>query len=170
VSVTETLVLPAQPTTGSTVIRPLGGDGYLAPQSYYLVDMRLDSDASGGTNVLRVDLDPQFQNVVGLMQASMIGGLADRITRLDIFEASRIETGPRFSCQANMVRNSDVGTNLMYAPPPVFDVGRCEAAVDNVDAEEFRLNMVIYNFRRDAFTRVPLNILLASLPRGFSIQ
>ncbi len=169
-SVTETLVLPNQPTTGSVVIRPLGGDGYSAPQSYYLVDFRLDSDASGGTNILRVDLDPQFQNVVSLMHASMVGGLADRITRLDIFEASRVETGPRFAVQANMVRNSDTGTHLLYAPPAMFDVGRCEAAVDNVDSEEFRLNLLVYNFRRDAFNRVPLNILLASLPRGFSIQ
>jgi len=167
VSVSDTLVLPSQPTTGSVTIRPLGGNGYTSPQSYYLVDFRLDADGSGGTITLNVALDPQFQNVVSLAEASLIGAAASRVVRLDIFEAT---SALRFSVQGTMLRNADTGTHMLYAPAAVFDVGQFEAVVDNVDTEEFRLKLLIYNFKRDAFNRVPLNVLLASLPRGFDIQ
>jgi len=167
VSVTSAVQLPAQPTTGSSTIRPLGGDGYRSPQSYYLADIQLASDASGGTNTLNITTDPQYQSVVSLMHARMESGAADRLVQFSIFGELELVG---FSVIANMVQDSDVGQNLLYSPPPVFPVARCRATVDNVDTEVFVLNLIVYNFKRDAFQKTPLNILLDGLPRGFSIQ
>ncbi len=166
-SVVGTLTLPDQPAAGSVAIRPLGGNGYSSPQSYYLAELVVTADASGGTLSATISMDPQYQSVVSLMHASLDSGAADRITRLDIFPES---LDPVFSVIANMVVDSDVGQDLLYAPPPLFPVGRVAAFLDNVDTEVLHLGLVIYNFKRDAFQKVPLNVLLDSLPRGFAVQ
>lgn len=170
VSVSSTLDMPAQPASGELVIRPLGGDGYTSPQSYYLVNFDLDADGSGGTITLRINFDPQFQSVVSLIHCKMTSAAADRQIRIDIFPVIWQAAGPKFSVSALAVQDADVGLDLLYAPPPVFNVGRVGVLVDNVDTENLDLNMVIYNFKRDAFTKTPLNVILASLPRGFDIQ
>ncbi len=169
-SVTASLTLPAQPASGQVDIRPLGGNGYVSPQSFYLVNINLVSDASGGTNTITVNLDPQYQGVISLMQTRLLSAAADRIVRLTLAPEIWAAVALSFSVQGTQVVDSDVGSNLMFSPPPLFDSSRAEAIVDNVDTETFTLRMLIYNFKRDAFQKVPLNVLLASLPRGFDIQ
>jgi len=166
VSVTAEFTLPAQPTSGTTTIRPLGGDGYSSPQNMYLCTIPKTCDASGGTCTITINMDPQFQSVIGLMQTSLTSAAADRLVKLGIFPDG-FATG--FSVQALQVVDADVGSNLMYSPPPVFNPTKVVATVDNVDTEVFRLSLLVYNFKRDAFQKVPLNVLLASLPRGFDI-
>lgn len=166
-SVSVTLNLPEQPSSGLLQIKPLGGDGYTSPQSYYLLEINQVSGAGGGTNTILVNLDPQYQCVVALMQTNLASPAADRVVRLDIFPEGLF---PEFSIQAVMAFDADVGSNLMYSPPPLFNQRRVSAITDAVDTETLALRLVIYNFKRDAFQKVPLNILLESLPRGFSIQ
>ncbi len=169
-SVSNTVVLPAQPDSGELFIRPLGGNGYISPQSYYVLQIDLDSDASTGISTIRVDLDPQYQGVVALMSVKISSGAADRQVRLDLFPEIWKDNGRRFAIQELVVVDSDVGQNLMFTPPPMFDIGRVQSTFDNVDTENQELVMIIYNFRRDAAQKVPLNVLLAALPRGFDIN
>ncbi len=166
-SVNESLTLPNQPTQGSVVIRPLGGDGYTSPQSYYIASHQVDSDASGGTVTNNIVTDPQFQSVIAVANVSMISGAADRLVAIGMFTE---ESAVRLEVIANMVLDSDVGQHLLYSPAPLFPCPRIRCVVDNVDTEETTLKLVVYNFKRDAFQKVPLSVLLDSLPRGFSIQ
>ncbi len=166
-SVSTAVTLPNQPSVGTTTIRPLGGDGYYAPQSYYLSDVSVVADASGGILTINTTLDPQFQSVVSLAHSRMDSGAADRLVKFSIFPEGELFG---FSVIGNMVLDSDVGQSLLYSPPPVFPVSRIRATVDNVDTETFVLDLIVYNFKRDAFQKVPLNLLLDAIPRGFSIQ
>ncbi len=166
-SVNVSVTLPDQAAIGSTTIRPLGGDGYTSPQSYYLAQIDSTSDASGGTNTVNIVTDPQFQSVVSVIHTSMLSGAADRLVALGLFTQ---ESDIILSVIANMVVDSDVGQHLLYSPPPLFPCRRVRAVCDNVDTENLELDAVIYNFKRDAFQKVPLAVLLASLPRAFSVQ
>jgi len=166
-SINLTVTLPNQPATGSTTIRPLGGDGYTSPQSYYLADITGVADASGGSITLNIVTDPQFQSVVSILHTSMLSGAGDRLVAIGMFTQ---ESDIVLTVIGNMVVDADVGQSMLYSPPPLFPCRRVRAVVDNVDTETFELDMVVYNFKRDAFQKVPLNVLLDSLPRGFSIQ
>jgi len=135
--------------------------------SYYLAEIKLDSDGSGGTITCNMTTDPQFQSIISLINVQMVSGAADRVVAVGLFtEQSDII----LNISGTMVFNADVGQILLYSPPPLFPCRRIRAVVDNVDTETFELAALIYNFKRDAFQRTPLNVLTASLPRGFDIQ
>lgn len=166
-SVSITLTLPSQPAAGVVRLRPLGGDGYSSPQSMYIVDCDSVSDASGGVNTITVNLDPQYQSVISLIATQLESGTAD----VPVFITLHPEgLTPSFGVQKDMKFNSDVGSNLLYAPPPMFNAVRVLTRTDNVDTETLHLAFIAHNFKRDAFQKVPLNIILASLPRGFDIE
>lgn len=166
-SVAVTLNMPDQPAAGSVRLRPLGGNGYTSPQSNYLVTVNLASDASAGNNAITINLDPQYQSVVSLVQCQLESGTVDVPVFIAIFPEG---ITPSFGIQAVMDIDPDVGQNLLYSPPPMFNAVRLLARTDNVDTETLHLAAIIHNFKRDAFQKVPLNIILASLPRGFDIQ
>lgn len=114
-------------------------------------------------------MDPQYQSVVSLVNIGITSGAADRIVRIDLLPEG-LHSALTFSVIGNVVVDSDVGQELLYAPPPMFNTARVVAVIDNVDTEGLALTLTVYNFKRDAFQKVPLNVLLASLPRGFDIQ
>ena len=65
ISVTEDLVLPAQPASGVTNYIPLGGDGYTAPFAAYAVNaFTLTGDATGGRVELKVTMDARYCSLV----------------------------------------------------------------------------------------------------------
>ncbi len=167
-SVSSSFSIPAQPTDGSLRLNPLGGDGYSAPQSMYVIDkFKVTDDASGGTATLDITMDPQFQAVLSLVSVNIGSPAADRDLRIDMY--LRGDDDP-FSVHGLVDWQADIGADLMFSPPPLFDLGQLVLVTDNVDTETLVLQAIILNFKRDAFQRVPLNVLLASLPRGFDIS
>ncbi len=165
-SINASVTLPSQPATGSTVIRPLGGDGYTSPQSYYLAEITTASDASGGTITLNIVTDPQFQSVISIVNLALLGASADVLASIGMFTQ---ESDVVFQTIGNMLFDADAGQHMLYSPPPLFPCRRIRTVIDNVDAQTFEFAILVYNFKRDAFQKVPLNILLDALPRGFSI-
>jgi len=170
-SVTQTVTLPNQPTVGSVILRPLGGNGYSSPMSMYVVQLySVTCDASGGQASLDLFTDPQFESVFNVVQVAIASPAASAQVRFDFFTRRAAAAGlAKFEIQGTSSFDSDTASSCMLTPPPMFDMGRVTVVTDNVDTETVRLNVILYNFRRDAAQITPLAVLLSSLPRGFDV-
>ncbi len=149
---TMNIPIETSTTAGLVRLRPLGGDGYSSPQSFYLANRDVTADASGGTLTVTINMDPQFQSVIALVNVQIGSGAADRLVRLDVVpEGQTLSGGIVFGIIGNVVLDADVGQELLYSPPPLFPVVRVVAVIDNVDTENLNVKVVVYNFKRDAF-------------------
>ncbi len=178
-SVSSLVTLPAQPGSGTTTERPLGGDGWTAPHSVHAVDVELESDASLGTSTIRVHTDPRWSCVISYMLTRLQAPTADMPI------AQTIVMG-KFSGFAQVTNVIDVSAapigisgGVLWTPPPFISstsdpVSAAvpmygESLMNNIDTETHTLHMRVYNFHKDAERRVPLSVLLASLPRGSNL-
>lgn len=173
-SVTQTIVLPAQPAAGSTVQVALAGNGYTAPHSETRVRVNQAGDASGGINTIQVNWDPRWVSMVAF-SSFVIGGLA---------AAQSVELNYRISANSGMgvvlvvpfPNITGINPQVTWCPPAqlcsVPSIGATQpnfrAALVNTDGDTYQLDLVLYNFKKDVLQVTPLSILLASLPRGTS--
>lgn len=169
-SVSVALELPAQPVIGQSVYTPLGGDGWTAPHSVAEVAISSAGDAGGGLNDISVTFDRRFQSIVTyafLRNSSASQGIEMRITLLPFLPRST----PQMQAFANQCfANALDDTNLItWNPPPIPHFGVCQARTTNVNGDTITLFMYIYQFQQTVLQEVPLDRILASLPRGESI-
>lgn len=167
-SVTESFTLPAQPNNGGAAhFRPLGGDGFTAPQSMYLVDdAELEADVSGGTSLISIIMDDQYESLIQSVTLQ-VTSVADaplfsfRIRNPAITDHSVWVNGamPIFNTVAR----------ITWVPSPMFGIEKVTFQIDNVDTEDMFASLVVFNFKKRASELIPLNILLASLPRAASL-
>ncbi len=167
-SVTSTVNLPAVGGTGShTDYIPLAGDGYSSPHSLYEVGVSLAGDAGGGSSTITLGFDPQYMSVLFLVDSHHnLSAAAHEFTFV-------LRTGDTVGDPTSVVRFSTVSIldpNVTldmagWSPPPLVRGLRTEVVTDNVDGDNHVLNAWVYNFRKDAHLRVPLGVLLSSLPR-----
>lgn len=166
-TVSSTVTLPNQPTDGLVEFVPLGGDGYLAPLAQYIVsEFKVDGDVSGGSSQLFLNMDPQYQGLVQLISFRMDGATAD----VDmVCSITTKNLGFSDTWSGVLLDKTIAGiTNVRgsYAPAPLFDFGQVNCVVPNVDGDDLTLGLIINCFARDASRKVPMGILLSSLPRG----
>ncbi len=177
----EALVtLPDQPAQGTTIEQPLGGNGWTAPHSAHACDISVVSDGTGGASTLRVHTDPRWTCVIAYMLSRVTTPTAD-------YPLSQIIVMGRFAgfCQVTgVVDISDAPTGKsagrLWTPPGIIGTTSeppssgtpmyGESVVNNIDTEAHSLHIRVYNFEKDAQRRVPLSVLLASLPRGSNLQ
>lgn len=170
-SVTSTVVLPAQPTLGNVTLLPLGGNGDDAPRSAYLVSsFRVAGDASVGVATLTITLDTVYQSLVSVVStaSSSATAAAEWIYRI----ISLNDQGVAVHEVAAQVSHLEVGgvTRGLWSPPPDFEAGQIIVETANVDATEvYFVSATIYNFNKRATERTPLSVLLASLPRASTL-
>lgn len=168
-SVAETITLPAQGALSANVQSPLGGDGWTAPQSVHEVAISLAGIAGGGTNTITVNFDPRYQGVVTYVQARQ----SDASTSIEC-QISLLPGGTRSTPQATaffnaIPVNSIAGTNMVtWCPPPLPHFRVLQSIFPNVDGDVHTLFFYLYNFNIRVLEKVPLNIILASLPRADS--
>ena len=63
-AITETLVLPAQPASGTVTYVPMGGDGFSAPFAAYVINsFRQTGDAGGGSLAANVTMDQRYTSL-----------------------------------------------------------------------------------------------------------
>ncbi len=182
-SVAENIQLPNQPTSGTVENQGLGGDGFRAPFSATIVDINLAGDASGGTNAISVRFDPNYISMVSYVTLLVTGAAAEVDGRVQI-----VERGPGAFQRGTLttiipIRNGSVGlggdTASMWIPPPVLISADPDTTVTNApffrwqgvntNGEENFLSMKIYNYDKRARESVPLDLLLASVPRAGAI-
>lgn len=165
-SVAETITLPGQPTDGLNIFVPLGGDGFIAPHSCYELEATLDGDASGGTNVIYINLDSRFQSLVSLISIHVSGAAANVA-----FEAQFATQHGKIPAKYWKI-NGDAEFSAVFSkaqaqwmPTPVFGSTRIAAAISNTGVGlNLKLAALVYNFDRRASETVPLTQLLASIP------
>ncbi len=159
--------LPEQPVLGVNTYTPLGGDGWTAPHSMAEVSVGSAGAAGGGTNVITVTFDPRFQSLVTYVRLSNSSASGAIEMNLSLFPALP-RAQPQLQAWANAVPVNDVSTqnNITWSPPPIPNLFRLQATTTNVSGDSLTLQAYIFQFQRRALELVPLNVILASLPRG----
>ncbi len=155
-AVTETVTLPAQPTTGRVHIVPLGGDGFVAPHSMYTIsDMQVTGDAGGGVARLTIIFDDRHCSLLGWCSLRIEQGTpADADVRLsafsgdDNFSPAQVLQQPVIKTAA-AVNSSTIG--ITWSPVPMIygggpGVARCQADAVNVTNDEYRFSAIVYQF------------------------
>jgi len=166
VTIAVTSTLPAQPTTGTAVYRPLGGNGWTSPHALYTVNSQSAGDASGGGNQNSVVLDTRFANIVNIAQALFTGDTTTVDGELAIIGDQPTGALHRVNCFGTLLflsTLSDFGL-LTWSPPPVIGAQSVFGQLENVLGTIFHLSATIYCFQKRVFEEVPLNVILASLP------
>ncbi len=167
-SVTEVVQLPGQPTLGSSVWVPLGGDGVTAPLGYFDVDARLVGDASGGTASISIDFDPRYTNLCAWANAKVIADTAAGDFALHL-TPDAVTNGVTVVGTFPGVAEALFATNSCYLwyPPPIFYAGdgRVRLFTDNVDATEtYSLTACIFMYARDVRNRMNMTWLHQLIP------
>lgn len=160
-AVTSSVVLPAQPDSGSTKIVPLGGDGYSSPQSQYVVDMDVDMDASGTSVKCTIDGDDRFLQIAVCLQVNNTN-TTPTATQFEI----KASEGFTFTSNTLPLAGWNSLTNMIYTPLPFFcsgSRGQWTVRTVNTDTFNLRLKALIFNFRIDAAHKIPLTVLTQSL-------
>lgn len=165
-SVSISVNLPAQPSSsvvdGAIAYIPLGGDGYEAPHSMFQGVVNLDADASGGTQTISIFADPRFQSMVQFFTTNTAAPAADKVVQWfcqPSNNAAGVYTLAR-TC-ANLAR-----CGLAMTPPLVMPWANWSVQQGNVDTEDMFLDFTILNYAIDCTHKVPLNIILASIPQA----
>lgn len=170
-AVSEEITLPSQPALGENVYTPLGGDGWSAPHSVWEVAMSLAGDGSGGNNTLQVNFDPRWQAIVSYVRIANSGAS----TTIEMM-ATLLPDPPRSTPQAQAFSNATPvntlagGFNVFtWCPPPLPHFRILKTVVPNTTGDTHTLMFYLYNFQKRVTEKVPLNIILASLPRAESM-
>lgn len=158
--------LPNQPAIGINTYSPLGGDGWTAPHSVSEFSMSSAGDASGGNNQITLEFDPRFTSIVSYVRLSnsSASGLLEMV--LTMFPVGRSQ--PQVQAFANAVPVlSLTSINLLtWCPPPLAHMGSLVGLTTNTNGDTLSMMGYIYQFQINVLQRVPLNIILASLPRA----
>ncbi len=165
-AVAVAVTLPDQPGIGINVYNPLGGDGWTAPHSVAEISVSSAGDASGGNNSIALTFDPRFTSIVSyarLVNSSASAGIEMSLIMLPTGRAQ-----PQVEAFANAVPvKSLTAQNVMtWTPPPIPHMGSLHALTTNTNGDTISLMGYIYQFQVNVLQKVPLNIILASLPRG----
>lgn len=166
-AVSLAVTLPDQPVGGGLEFIPLGGDGFSAPQSAYVVNMDIAGDVSGGLSTLTINFDPQFVGLVSYMQTTVSGVAADTISRRQI----NLSTGESINDNRALILGEATQANMNWLPPGVlaYDNGTFTptmiSRVANVDGDSHFLVTRIYNFNKRAREISPLYLFMLNLPR-----
>jgi len=169
VSVSTTVNLPNQPTLGLVSYQGLSGDGFVAPHSYFQANINLLGDASGGHQVVTLVMDPRFESVIVFANivnlAATAAGTYDMTIGFNDVTGFQIETSGDMNLVAIRAR-----ANKIWSPPPVVGAARIVAFVTNEGVGvDMNFYVLIYNFDIQASKKVPINIMLSSLPRAGDI-
>ncbi len=166
-AVAETLNLPAQPTTGSSFQRPLGGNGWTAPASVYEIGMSLAGDVTGGNSDMIINFDPRYIGIVTYIELRRNVSAGALEMRLSLI-ARGAALGPQAEAAFNAVPEIDMDSinYCSWNPPPIPSFDSLGARTPNTDGTTGTLFMFLYNFNIRVLEKIPLNIILASLPRG----
>lgn len=164
-TVTTSVTLPAQPAAGSVSFLPLGGNGWLAPQSMFMVDIQLTGDVSGGVSQLDIFRDERFEMLIDFMMVQSDAAAVIEY-RFDIFRQVQNRV---MNCGSTVEDPVDAQSVRIFSPPAVIDPDSLRVSVANVDGDVTKFKAMIYNFNIRASERVPLDILLASVRKSSSV-
>jgi hypothetical protein len=129
-------------------------------------------DATGGNATARVNADPRFGHLVTLMGATQLSNVTPG---QNVFFS--LDDSPTAFGFGDLHAETLAGICVAsWNPPPLIQVSTWSCSIPNVDGDALQFAYWVYNFNIRARERVPLDILLASVPRagifagaGFSV-
>jgi len=154
-SVSNTVILPAQPTLGiGTLFTPFGGDGRSAPLGVYDVDVRVVGDAGAGTASLTIQYDNRYTMLCSYCMAYVNADTAAGEFSLQLTDTDISQPNVHIVGTLPGVAEAFQGQNSVYLwfPPPIWlsGAGTVVASYLNVDATEtYGLSAQIYAFDRN---------------------
>lgn len=176
--------LPEEPPSGSAVeFIPLGGDGFVAPQSAYGFRIEANGDSSGGFIGAQVAFDPQFTSLVQYgSYSAQFGSVGNDFHTRMVLRARKDGEAAQVTYwhQADSGDDTTVIDQFGYCatwnppgilstqefiPPAFNDRPRLGAFMPNASNATLVLTGRVLNFDRRAREEVPLNVLLSALPR-----
>jgi len=173
------LQLPDQPASGSVVLQPLGGDGWVSPQSVFRVQVNSVSDASGGGNAIHVRGDLRYVQVISSVLVTLLSGADTLDLNVRILDESGVGSANlRTVVPLTAVSGSGPTNSVSWTPEPLLFSATAGALgtppgiaikCDNTDTETLGVIFSIYNFRKTAREKVPIDKMLAFLTRSTSV-
>ena len=154
-AVGTTQQLPEEPTIGSLEFVPLGGDGWIAPQSMYVGRTQSTGDASGGAHSITINADPRFTQICAVLEAEFEAAAAARFAKLVVQErsiASRVNFAGDSSFDAGLEATGSNTAFLGWNPPPHAlryteeNPSFVQFLCTNVNAEDIYLEFRLFNF------------------------
>lgn len=147
---------------------PLGGDGWTAPHSVWEVSQLLAGDGGGGNSQITINFDERFQSVVSYV--NMRNSNASTAVEMLIQILPRNRSAPQLMAFANAVPLLGLTSENLFTwcPPPIVGLGRAISTKVNTSGDTHIFQMYLYNFDINVLQKVPLNLILSSLPRGES--
>lgn len=166
-SITETVVLPAQPGTGTAVYVGLGGNGYSSPFAAYAVhDFEQTGDAGAGSVTFKITMDVRYVSLVSYVtwNGNQVAS-ADADYRLSVGSSpgapNWLENGVAVAIAAGVSSNT-IGKT--FQPTPALLPGNQDAHINvkvkNVLNDVHKVSALIYLFRHDVRQVAPIGPLL----------
>lgn len=166
VSVAETIILPNQPNDGQVIHGPMGGDGYTSPLARYEIDASLLMDSGGGTWRIAINLDPQYLNVVSVMQLEQDIASDTTAFAMDIkLRASNFI----FRVGGDLKQLNTAAANAFWSPPPMIDPLTIDFRLNNIDGDTGRATATVYLFKKGAQHIVPIERIMQCLVRSGTV-
>lgn len=166
-SVTETIVLPAQPTSGLVDAVPLGGDGFSAPKlAYSIKNFLVTGDASSGNLEQIIRMDQRYCSLVTFATLTIAQGTAaDASFRMTITgnrtpgmdDSGLIVSVPSL---VDSIEVSHTWFPMALILPGSGDDAILRARVLNVNGDVSRLDAFIYLFDIRVRELTPMGPLL----------
>lgn len=175
-SVSGSITLPLVGSANSTAQAKevsLAGNGYWSPHSAWHVRFRLDADASGGSQTATIHLDQRWASMLAMVSVNC-GSLA-AAKRIGLFvtidEDLSMGTEILLPEHGTLTSRKGIWTpqpQILVAPPGASFTNNVLLDTANVDTENVTMELVLYNFKKDAPKVTPITILNNCLPRGTS--
>lgn len=164
-AVVSDMQLPDQPATGSAVWVPLGGDGWVAPVAAFSVLNQVVMDASGTTATAIVRFDPRFESICVLAQSLVTGFSSSVENELSLIQKEPA-TGHRAQAFGDGIFMNTLSDHSLFSwsPPLLIGQDRIQCVVVNTDGDTLNFRVQVYMFNIRVFEKVPLNVILASIP------
>lgn len=168
-AVSEEITLPAQGSNAQNHYSVLGGDGWTSPQSVHEVAMSLPGAAGGGNSTITVNFDPRFQGIMTYVLARN-DGASTAIEILLTLGPGAPRSVPQAQAFFNQIPLNSLATSNVatWCPPPLPHFRKITSLMVNTDGDTHKLFFYLYNFNIRVLEKVPLAIILASLPRADS--
>lgn len=176
VSVNSSVTLPAEPTNGTLVFTPLGGDGFASPRAMYqLSNFAITGDVSGGSISLDVVMDSRYCTMIAYATMLYSGTGTDPLPIL--WRLQEAGVGGRSPLRLRQVSadviTADTGgarVNDMWVPPAFVDGASSgltlTISTDNQDAGILQMFASIFIFDINARQRVPFELLVRARGGG----
>lgn len=158
---------PDQPAgNGSSVYRPLAGNGFTSPHSLFTANGQLAMDVSGTTAIVTINFDVRFSSICVLAQ-----GLITGLTGAKEYECELVTDQPAGGKHRARAFGTGITTDTLtddcffsWSPPLIMFGESISMKVVNTDSGVLNFLVWVYNYAIDAPHRVPLSVLLASVP------